>query len=576
LDLEKVRNHPFARPVIFSLILHLALIAASMFIYMQSHSEIAEKNSPFFKVKSVETNPMALKRQGPFNTRQFVNALRSAQGPVKTSAAVKDIPLESVLEKRVFVEEASKDIIPQRSQSASASVLHSRDFENVVVRTEERQLKEKIPFQEKPTVGLLSRMTGKVVGGSKLDDQNILRNLQKSLASGDFYSPANMGVNPEEGMPGFTPSASDAGGEEGISADKATQEPKDKVVQYESLDDFMDIEVYTYENLGYPQKYYMIKIFAKKGANVLKVMPKEILFTIDASLSISSRRLEEFKKGIQYCLSNLNPGDLFNIVAFKDKTFFFSPQSLPATPQTIKEAERFVSSLTASERTDVYAAFDGIVKLPLERRPSNVVLISDGRPTYGIVNSRDLINSITRINERKRPVFAYSGGAKVNRYLLDFIAYQNRGWAEFVREIPKIDDGLAAFYDKIRDPLFLNLRYRLSGLGENNVFPKSLPDFYRNAEFTLFGTYTDEDKFSMQLLGDIDGKTKELIFSRSLSEAKKGTADIMRGYAFNRIYYLISRVTTEGSNTELLREINELSRRYSVVTPYSPELEKTD
>ncbi len=80
----------------------------------------------------------------------------------------------------------------------------------------------------------------------------------------------------------------------------------------------------------------------------------------------------------------------------------------------------------------------------------------------------------------------------------------------------------------------------------------------------------------MQLLGDVAGDTNELIFSRKLAEAPKGGAEIMKGYAFNRIYYLISRMTTEGQSPAAVKEIQELSKRYKVTTPYSPELAQTD
>ena len=79
----------------------------------------------------------------------------------------------------------------------------------------------------------------------------------------------------------------------------------------------------------------------------------------------------------------------------------------------------------------------------------------------------------------------------------------------------------------------------------------------------------------MQLLGDIDGETKELVFTRSFKDAKKGNADLKKGYAFNKIYYLISRYT-KTHDAKLLAEFQGLSKRYDVKTPYSPELEKTD
>lgn len=80
----------------------------------------------------------------------------------------------------------------------------------------------------------------------------------------------------------------------------------------------------------------------------------------------------------------------------------------------------------------------------------------------------------------------------------------------------------------------------------------------------------------MQLLGDIGGETKDLVFSRSLVKARKGNADVMKGWAFNKIYYLINQVTLQGNRPELLKEIHELSARYGITTPYSPELQNLD
>ncbi len=548
-----------------------------MFIYLRSNAAIPEKSTPFFNVKSVKTSPVVLKKESASGARQFLDSTKQmAQRRATSAGSVKDVPLRSVMEKQAIVDETSREMIAKNVEMTVSPGEEPSDIHQLVVETEERELTERVQVKEKPTTGLLAQFSQKIVSGSKEGGQNFLQTLQKSLGGGRLYSPQNVGIDAEEGMPGFTPMGAGGRGLEGLGPDKGIGEPAKEIVKYEALDEFLDIEVYTYEEPGDPQKYYMIKIFAKKGARAFNVMPKEILFTVDASLSISPERLEEFKKGIRDCLSRLNKGDVFNIAAFKDKTTFLAPKSLPATPDTIKKAERFVSSLTSSERTDVYQAFDRIVQLPLGRTPSNVILISDGRPTHGVVNSRELITSVSRINKKVRPVFAFSGGAKVNRYLLDFIAYQNRAWSEYVKSTLDIDKGLLELYEKIKDPLFLNLKYRLNALNEKEAFPKSLPDFYKSAEFTLFGAYRDEDKFSMQLLGDVEGKTKELIFSRSLKEAKKGTADIKRGYGFNKIYYLISRATIEGPKPEILKEIAELSRRYGIVTPYSPELEEED
>jgi hypothetical protein len=576
MDIEKIKKHPLFLPILIAVLLHLILISIAMVIRMPGLAEVARKVSRTFHIKDIDLKPRPSRTQGTVSAQESVNALRFTNDKkIANARPLKDVPLDALVPRTRPDANLAGDAPQKRPASIPSSVEKRSDLEELLIETEERQIQEKIQSKQKSSPGLLSELSEKVTQKSASSGEGYSSELQKIAKGLASYSPKSLDVDPDEGMPGFTPGATDSA-ESGPAGTEMVGEAQGEFTKYESLDDWMDIKVYTYQDKPTRENYYLIKIFAKKGKQPFKVLPKEILFTIDASLSISKDRLEEIKEGIRYCLTNLNPGDTFNIVAFKDKTAFFKPQSVPATPDTVKEAQRFVMSLTASERTDVYAAFQGIVERPVAGRPSNVILISDGRPTYGVVDSRELINGVTRINKKVRPVFSFSGGAKVNRYLLDFISYQNRAWSQFVKEIRDIDKGLAEFYDKIKDPLFLNLRYRLSGLEEGEVFPRSLPDFYRNAEFTLFGKYSDEDKFSMQLLGDVQGQTKELIFERSLQDAEKGGPEIMKGYAFNRIYYLINRVTEEGPRPELLNEIDALSRRYGITTPYSPELEKLD
>lgn len=578
---ERIRKHPWFIPVTLSLACHLCLLIALWFVHIKTNPRAEEHVTKKFRLKGVEHLPAIRGEAGGGGTHGNTQSMQFIKkGEDNAAASVKDVSVDSLVKRLIPPHEKSVDTSPRTIEMEGSGRINTREFEAMVSKTQERQLKDKIQSKQQSTAGA---SVTKILN-QKSNQDNLLRFLAKPLAGLNLQSARNVGIDPEEGMPGFTPSGSGGGGGGGTGSgspggsadgiDQGVSEPKLGISKYGVLDDFMDVQVFTYQDPSDSKKFYMIKIMAKKDSKIFHVMPKEILFTIDCSLSIRKDRLKEVQRGIRYCLERLNPDDLFNIAAFKNETVFLSGKSLQATPGNIKKAEQFVLALTASQQTDVYSAFKSIVALPLGRIPSDVILISDGRPTHGVVDSRELINSITRLNHKARPIFAFSGGAKVNRYLLDFISYQNRAWSQFIKSAWGIHEGLGDFYDKIKDPLFLNLRYRLNNLDEDEAFPKSLPDFYRNAEFTLYGSYQDEDTFSMQLLGDIDGNTKELIFTRSLKEAARGNADIAKGYAFNKIYYLISRLTTEGSNPKILNEINALSRRYDIKTPYSPEIQK--
>ncbi len=572
---ERWRRHPFFVPILIALLLHAAVLAASgfiRFVHLTSEREIL----PRFHVKGVETSPVAPARAAAHNARRFssgapppaaaptAEVLRQAQaGP----QLPKDTPLR---------QNAVEEITPKTVEIEGASAISVVEVEALLRKTEERQLQDRVqPAAQRSAAAAQTQASARLEAAHRFNAKDLLQALQNPLQSLNLHSPDNIKVDPDEGMPGFTPSAGRSGLFENLRPEAGVREADKDVSPYESLDPFLDIEVVTYRDPADGQGYYMIKIFARKDAQ-LQVMPKEILFTIDCSLSMNQDRLNEVKKGITRCLQRLNEKDVFNIVAFRDTAQFFSPRSVSASPDTIRRAEAFVAGLTSNQRTDVNGAFEAIIRTETARRPSNVMLISDGRPTHGIVDDRKLLAEVTRTNSKVRPVFAFSGGRRVNRYLLDFLAYQNRGWAQYMKSTGQIASGLADFYDKIRDPIFLNLRYELSGLDEADVYPKSLPDFYRNAEFTIFGTYSKEGPFSMQLLGDIDGQTKQLVFTRDLADAKKGSEDVKKGYAFNKIYHLISRLSQERDDTKLLDEIQALSRRYGVTTPYSPELANMD
>ncbi len=572
---------------LWSVGIHFVFLLAAFFIHFHDFIDKPNKELLEFRLNKVQSNPASAEKGSGDNSGS------PGPGPeaVRFSQKKPSEGLKALSAQRRFVEEKSDTEMLQQEPMENTLVpaaSSSRNLDTIIFENEKEKSSKKFQIKQTSISDYYQKDAEKSIKAVSPSGEGLMRSLSKSLGKVQWDSPGNMAVDPEEGMPGFTPTSGSGGSGNGTGHGFGTGSGEGLGLgegiggsgrgssKYEALDTFMDIEVVTYQDPSDNQKYFRIKIFPKKDSNAFHVMPKELLFAIDCSLSISKDRLEEFKKGISFCLAHLNSGDLFNIIAFKDEAVLFSPESIPATPESVKRAERFVMDLTPSKQTDVYGAINRIVKMPQTREPSDIMLLSDGRPTYGVVDARELLNAITRVNQKVRPVFAYSGGAKVNRYLLDFISYQNRGWSEYIKNRGDISRGLKEFYAKIKDPIFLHLKYRLNGLDEKEIYPKSLPDFYANAEFTLYGSYAKEDEFSMQLLGDIDGKTKELIFSRVLSQAKKGTADVMKGYAFNKIYYLINRVTIEGNRPELLQEIQELSRRYGIQTPYSPELQKLD
>ncbi len=328
-------------------------------------------------------------------------------------------------------------------------------------------------------------------------------------------------------------------------------------------------ELTKYQDPKSGQKYFKLVVKVKDATANFPVVPKEIIFLVDASESIGEVRLKQFQEGLNYSLNHLNPDDRFNILIFKDKTIPFSPQSLKPEPDNIKKAIQFLEDLKSGSRTDVYDALQTSMDFQNSFEPSYRVLLSDGFPTKGVTNSRQVINEISDMNNGKFSVFSFGGGVNISQYMLDFLAYKNRGWSQTVDREYLIGKEFAKLSDRIKDPLLLHLRYRINGLNEKEVFPQILPDFFKGSEFVIYGTFKDENKFVVQVLGNALGETKEFIVNAALDDAAAGNKDIARQWAFHKVYHLISELKFNEDNQALIKEIDDLCAKFEIVTPYS-------
>lgn len=336
------------------------------------------------------------------------------------------------------------------------------------------------------------------------------------------------------------------------------------------MDDLLDMELSTWRNPGEEAGYFKLRILPKQGEDI-PVLPKDVTFVVDASNSIPQHKLNITAKGLQDALQQLRPEDRFNVVAFRDSPQQFKPEPVAATAQNIAEAQRFLRELESRGETDVYKALLPVVKQqPRPGSPGVVVVVSDGRPTTGMRDGRTIINGLTGDNTAGNGIYAFGGGRTVNRYLLDLLAYRNKGAAQVVQPIDEIDAALPRFFRTLRDPILIDLQADFGRVDASAIYPQSLPDFFSGQAVTLYGRYRPgEDKaFSIWLAGQAGDKRKEVVFRTDFDEAREGDRDIARGWAFQKAYDIIGRISREGEKAEYLSELRQLRIEYGVQTSY--------
>ncbi len=543
--------------LVISFTAHSVFLAASPHIVLAGMRNVVVETRRMFRLEDVEENAADVRLFEDYGAAgpaiKMTQQITPAEADMMKKMIIEKLPLEDLsLEKKKkrMKEDALDDIKPED--------LERFDPEESMKAEKEKARKEAEPEK---------------------------RSLAEKLASESF---AQYAV-PPEGEAGIVSVTAMREGLLGPAAGKAGWSPaagkvfqpgeremarlpgKAQVGKYEDIGKYLDVATSVYTDPITGEKYFKIVISAREGDR-LGVIPKEMIFLVDSSKSITGEKLSYIKEGLLDAIDNMNPGDRFNLVAFRGDLVKFEERSVPAGARTAGRAKSFIKQLEAVGQTDVENALLKMIEEPIVYRPSYIVLVTDGRPTTGAVDSRAIIQEITRRNNMERPIFCFGGGRRVNRYLLDFISRQNRAWSRFADITYDIRGDFDDFYSQVRDPVLLNVRYRLVGLGVDEVYPKYLSDFYKGRPFTLYGRFENEDVFSFQLLGQMNGETKEFIFKGSLKDAEKGNKDIAREWAFEKMYYLISQNTMGmGDPRFLRREIEELSRKYGIVTPYDIE-----
>lgn len=232
-----------------------------------------------------------------------------------------------------------------------------------------------------------------------------------------------------------------------------------------------------------------------------EVTPKELVFVLDTSGSMSGFPIEKAKETMRLAIDGLNPRDTFNLITFAGNTHILFPEPVPATPSNVRKAQAFLASRSGGGGTEMMKA----IRAALEPSDSQehvriVCFMTDGY----IGNDMAILGEVQKHPNAR--VFSFGIGSSVNRFLLDKLAEHGRGEVEYVG---LNDDGSAAarrFHERVQHPLLTDLSVDWDGLDVTEVFPKRLPDLFSAKPLVLTGRFRTPGKGTIRLRGKVAGR----------------------------------------------------------------------
>ncbi|HEX8501678.1 MAG TPA: VIT domain-containing protein [Pyrinomonadaceae bacterium] len=231
-----------------------------------------------------------------------------------------------------------------------------------------------------------------------------------------------------------------------------------------------------------------------------QIVPKELVFVLDTSGSMSGFPLEKAKETMRLALEGLNPQDTFNLITFAGDTHVLFPRPVPATRANLSKAKKFLDSRRGDGGTEMMKAIRAALADTDSADHVRVVcFMTDG----DVGNDFEIIAEVQK--HPKARVFSMGFSSAPNRFLLDKMAEYGRGEVEYVGDS---DPGSAAarrFHERVRDPLLTDVAIEWEGLAVSDVYPKNVPDLFGAKPVVVVGRYAGGANGRIRLRGRTAG-----------------------------------------------------------------------
>ncbi|XP_032927572.1 inter-alpha-trypsin inhibitor heavy chain H4 [Catharus ustulatus] len=326
---------------------------------------------------------------------------------------------------------------------------------------------------------------------------------------------------------------------------------------------------------------YFVHYFAPQE---MPVFPKNVIFVIDRSGSMTGRKIEQTREALLKILQDLRPEDHFSFITFNNKVVEWKSSLLPTTEENVASAAALVQTLSARGGTDINGALLAAVGMLekaeglLERSISMIILLTDGQPTSGERNVEVIQENVQKAINGKYALFCLGFGFDVSYKFLEKMALSNGGIARRIYENADAALQLQGFYQEVATPILMQIEMKYPENSIEGLTKNIFKLFFEGSEIIVSGKIRDElDLFPVEIKAQSHTSNLTLKEEANVQEKEQVFQNqryifgnfIERLWAYLTIQQLLEKAISaqEEDQKALEAQALDLSLRYSFVTP---------
>uniref|UniRef100_A0A7N6AGZ9 Inter-alpha-trypsin inhibitor heavy chain H3 n=1 Tax=Anabas testudineus TaxID=64144 RepID=A0A7N6AGZ9_ANATE len=257
---------------------------------------------------------------------------------------------------------------------------------------------------------------------------------------------------------------------------------------------------------------YFVHFFAPPD---LPRVPKNVVFVIDRSGSMSGRKMEQTREALLSILKELHEEDYFALIQFDSEIDSWKESLTKATKENVDEAMVFVNRISARGVTNINdAVLRGVNMLLTDRQQKRlhersvdmIILLTDGMPNSGVSAPHLIQENVRSAIGGKMSLFCLGFGDYVDYSFLDVMSKENKGLARRIYEASDATLQLQGFYEEVSSPLLSEVDLRYPDNAVDFLTTNHFAQLFNGSEIVVAGRLKDEqlDNFMVEVFGQGD------------------------------------------------------------------------
>ncbi|MCA9802151.1 MAG: VWA domain-containing protein [Cyanobacteria bacterium HKST-UBA02] len=344
---------------------------------------------------------------------------------------------------------------------------------------------------------------------------------------------------------------------------------RDFVLTWRASGEDIESSYFTHRD-GKGDGYATITLMPPAHVEAGRVVPRELIFIVDCSGSQEGAPIEKAKDTLLYMLDRLHPEDTFQVIAFSDsvQTLFSKPERIRSG--NLLHARAFVRAITADGGTFMLPAVKQACSMPADKKRLRIVtFMTDGY----VDNEYEVLSTVRKLRGTSR-WFAFGTGNSVNRFLIDAMAREGGGEAEYVLLDSNSREIAENFAKKIAAPILTDVEVSFEGVELLDLCSAGgSQDLWSHRPIRITGRYTRPGTGKVILTGNASGKPyrKEMSLVLPVRNADNRLVETL--WARQRVEDLLAQDYLEfqdgGISEKRKIAVTDLGLKHHIMTPYT-------